>query len=54
MISSLGGPVGLDNLAQPLAKNVKPFEDVLEPYLIQQGFLQCTPRGVWRRRGRGN
>ena len=48
-----GGPVGLDNLAAAIGEERETIEDVLEPYLIQQGFLQRTPRGVWRRRGRG-
>jgi len=40
-----GGPVGLDNLAHAIGEDVDTIEDVLEPYLIQQGFLQRTPRG---------
>ena len=40
-----GGPVGLDNLAAAIDEERETIEDVLEPYLIQQGFLQRTPRG---------
>jgi Holliday junction DNA helicase RuvB len=40
-----GGPVGLDNLAAALGEDRDTIEDVLEPYLIQQGYLQRTPRG---------
>nr|VFK05862.1 MAG: Holliday junction DNA helicase subunit RuvB [Candidatus Kentron sp. LPFa] len=40
-----GGPVGLDNLAAAIGEERGTIEDVLEPYLIQQGFLQRTPRG---------
>ncbi|KXW55264.1 Holliday junction branch migration DNA helicase RuvB [Ferrovum sp. PN-J185] len=40
-----GGPVGVDNLAAALGEARDTIEDVLEPYLIQQGFLQRTPRG---------
>ena len=40
-----GGPVGLDNLAVAIGEERDTIEDVLEPYLIQQGFLQRTPRG---------
>ena len=40
-----GGPVGLDNLAAAIGEERDTMEDVLEPYLIQQGFLQRTPRG---------
>ncbi|WP_286823461.1 MULTISPECIES: Holliday junction branch migration DNA helicase RuvB [unclassified Idiomarina] len=41
----MGGPVGLDNLAAAIGEEKDTIEDVLEPYLIQQGFLQRTPRG---------
>ncbi|MFA7259782.1 MAG: Holliday junction branch migration DNA helicase RuvB [Aeromonas bestiarum] len=41
----LGGPVGLDNLAAAIGEEKDTIEDVLEPYLIQQGYLQRTPRG---------
>jgi Holliday junction DNA helicase RuvB len=40
-----GGPVGLDNLAHAVGEEADTIEDVLEPYLIQQGYLQRTPRG---------
>jgi len=40
-----GGPVGLDNLAAAVGEARDTIEDVLEPYLIQQGYLQRTPRG---------
>ncbi len=40
-----GGPVGLDNVAAAIGEAADTIEDVLEPYLIQQGLLQRTPRG---------
>jgi Holliday junction DNA helicase RuvB len=40
-----GGPVGLDNIAAAIGEAADTIEDVLEPYLIQQGLLQRTPRG---------
>jgi Holliday junction DNA helicase RuvB len=40
-----GGPVGLDNLAHAVGEEADTIEDVLEPYLIQQGYLQRTLRG---------
>jgi len=40
-----GGPVGLDNVAAAIGEEPGTIEDVIEPYLIQQGFLQRTPRG---------
>ena len=40
-----GGPVGLDNIAAAIGESPDTIEDVIEPYLIQQGFLQRTPRG---------
>jgi len=40
-----GGPVGLDNLAAAIGEERDTIEDVLEPFLIQQGYLQRTPRG---------
>ena len=52
-----GGPVGLDNLAAAIGEESDTIEDVLEPYLIQQGYLQRTPRGriatlsTWRHFG---
>ncbi|MBK5142510.1 Holliday junction branch migration DNA helicase RuvB [Budviciaceae bacterium BWR-B9] len=41
----MGGPVGLDNLAAAIGEERETIEDVIEPYLIQQGFIQRTPRG---------
>ena len=52
-----GGPVGIDNLAAAIGEERDTIEDVLEPYLIQQGYLQRTPRGrvatpsIWRHFG---
>src|SRR5574343_1807365 len=40
-----GGPVGLDNIAASIGEESGTIEDVIEPYLIQQGYLQRTPRG---------
>jgi Holliday junction DNA helicase RuvB len=40
-----GGPVGLDSLAAAISEERDTIEDVVEPYLIQQGFLMRTPRG---------
>jgi holliday junction DNA helicase RuvB len=40
-----GGPVGLDNLASAIGEEKETIEDVIEPYLIQQGYLMRTPRG---------
>ncbi len=40
-----GGPVGLDNVAASIGEERDTIEDVIEPYLIQQGYLQRTPRG---------
>ena len=40
-----GGPVGLDNIAASIGEEAGTIEDVIEPYLIQQGYLQRTPRG---------
>src|SRR5205814_2650177 len=40
-----GGPVGLENLAHAIGEEAETIEDVLEPYLIQQGYVQRTPRG---------
>ena len=40
-----GGPVGLDTLAAAIGEERDTIEDVIEPYLIQQGFLNRTPRG---------
>ncbi len=52
-----GGPVGLENLAHAIGEEADTIEDVLEPYLIQSGYLQRTPRGrvatlaAWRHFG---
>jgi Holliday junction DNA helicase RuvB len=52
-----GGPVGLENVAAAIGEEAGTIEDVIEPYLIQQGFLQRTPRGrvatqaAWRHLG---
>src|SRR5574343_1262475 len=52
-----GGPVGLDNIAASIGEESGTIEDVIEPYLIQQGYLQRTPRGriatqaAWRHLG---
>ncbi len=52
-----GGPVGLDNLAAAIGEERDTIEDVIEPFLIQQGFLMRTPRGriatstAWRHFG---
>ena len=40
-----GGPVGLDTLAAALGEDAGTIEDVLEPYLLKNGFIQRTPRG---------
>lgn len=40
-----GGPVGIDNLAAAISEQRETIEDVLEPYLIQQGYIMRTPRG---------
>lgn len=45
MVSFAGGPVGVETLAAALAEARDALEDVVEPFLIQQGFLQRTPRG---------
>ena len=52
-----GGPVGLENLAAAIGEESGTIEDVIEPFLIQQGFVQRTPRGrvataaAWRHLG---
>jgi holliday junction DNA helicase RuvB len=52
-----GGPVGLDNVAAAIGEEAGTIEDVIEPYLIQQGYLKRTPRGrvataaAWRHLG---
>jgi Holliday junction DNA helicase RuvB len=40
-----GGPVGLDTIAATVGEESQTIEDVYEPYLLQMGFLQRTPRG---------
>ncbi|MDH5766084.1 MAG: Holliday junction branch migration DNA helicase RuvB, partial [Gammaproteobacteria bacterium] len=40
-----GGPVGVENLAAAIGEERDTIEDVIEPYLIQQGFMMRTPRG---------
>lgn len=40
-----GGPVGLDNIAASIGEETETIEDLIEPYLIQQGYIQRTPRG---------
>src|SRR5574344_812355 len=40
-----GGPVGIETLAAALGEDVRTLEDVCEPYLLQSGFIQRTPRG---------
>ena len=40
-----GGPVGIDSLAAALSEERDTLEDIVEPYLIQQGFIMRTPRG---------
>jgi Holliday junction DNA helicase RuvB len=40
-----GGPVGVENLAAAISEERDTIEDVIEPYLIQQGYLMRTPRG---------
>ena len=53
-----GGPVGVENLAAALSEERGTIEEMVEPYLIQQGFLMRTPRGrvatgaAWRHFGR--
>jgi Holliday junction DNA helicase RuvB len=52
-----GGPVGVDNLAAAIGEERDTIEDVIEPYLSQQGYVQRTPRGriatatAWRHFG---
>ena len=53
-----GGPVGLETIAATIGEEAQTIEDVYEPYLLQIGFLQRTPRGrlvtelVYRHLGR--
>ena len=52
-----GGPVGIETISAGLSEPRDAIEDIIEPYLIQQGFLQRTPRGrlltanAWRHLG---
>ncbi|MCA1263215.1 Holliday junction branch migration DNA helicase RuvB, partial [Nitratireductor aquimarinus] len=52
-----GGPVGIETIAAALSEPRDAIEDIIEPYLIQQGFIQRTPRGrvlaakAWRHMG---
>ena len=45
IVNYAGGPVGLDTLAAAISEETQTVEDVYEPYLIQMGLLQRTPRG---------
>ena len=40
-----GGPVGLESLGVAIAEDARTIEEVYEPYLIKEGFIQRTPRG---------
>jgi Holliday junction DNA helicase RuvB len=40
-----GGPVGIETIAAGLSEPRDAIEDIIEPYMIQQGFIQRTPRG---------
>ena len=40
-----GGPVGIETIATSIGEEVSTIEDVVEPYLLQEGFLKRTPRG---------
>jgi Holliday junction DNA helicase RuvB len=46
-----GGPVGLDTIAASLREDKETIEDVYEPYLLQEGFIERTPRGRLATRG---
>jgi len=46
-----GGPVGVDSIAAAIGEERGTIEDIVEPYLIQQGFLARTPRGRIATRG---
>ena len=43
-----GGPVGLDTLAAAIGEDAGTIEDVYEPYLVKNGFINRTPKGEWR------
>ena len=45
IVNFQGGPVGLDTLAAAIGEDAGTLEDVYEPYLLQNGFLNRTPRG---------
>ncbi|MEG1536793.1 MAG: Holliday junction branch migration DNA helicase RuvB [Clostridiales bacterium] len=45
MLKYNGGPVGLDNIAASISESIDTIEDICEPYLMQLGFIQRTPRG---------
>ena len=45
MVQFSGGPVGLDTLAASISEDAGTLEDVYEPYLLKNGFIQRTPRG---------
>ncbi|HLD01853.1 MAG TPA: Holliday junction DNA helicase RuvB C-terminal domain-containing protein, partial [Patescibacteria group bacterium] len=40
-----GGPVGIETIASTIAEDIGTLEDMIEPYLLQVGFLKRTPRG---------
>ena len=40
-----GGPVGVETIASSIGEEVTTLEDVVEPYLLQEGFIKRTPRG---------
>ena len=40
-----GGPVGVDTISVSLSEQIETIEDVIEPYLIQSGFIKRTPKG---------
>ena len=45
IVNFQGGPVGLETLAAAIGEDSGTLEDVYEPYLLQNGFLNRTPRG---------
>ena len=47
IVNFKGGPVGLDTLAAAIGEDSGTLEDVYEPYLLKNGFLNRTPRGGW-------
>ncbi len=49
-----GGPVGLSTIAASIDEQADTIEEVYEPYLMQLGFLDRTPRGAWRPTGHSN